>query len=245
MKTELTEQDYELLSQYLDGELPAAQAQQLRERLLAEPSLRAGFERIKTVNDHLTGAFGVSGVDAVPAHVVQMLQHPKSHEDKGFYQRRVGWGLAVAASVLAAAGLLLNPGQNDQRGDELAQTGRHDALLSPVLEQSLSRGDGWIFLVDGTSIRPLLSFPSVEGGWCREYLLTDAGSEWRGVACRSAGQWVTAVLAAVESSGTIDQYYRPAGATTPDQVTAFIDSKSANIPLSQEQETELIARGWQ
>lgn len=245
MITELTEQDYELLSQYLDGELPAAQVQELRARLLAEPPLRAGFERIKTVNDHVTGAFKVSGVDTVPAHVVQRLQHATSREDKGAYQRRVGWGLAVAASVLAAAGLLLNSGQNNQSGDYIAQAGRHDALLSPVLEQSLSRGEGWIFLADGTSIRPLLSFPSVEGGWCREYLLTDAGSEWRGVACRSAGQWVTAVLATVESSGTIDQYYRPAGATTSDQVSAFIDSRSADIPVSKEQEAELIARGWQ
>jgi hypothetical protein len=245
MKTELTEQDYELLSQYLDGELPSLQAQELRERLLAEPSLRSVFERIKTVNDRITGAFDVSGIDTVPAHVVQMIQNSKTHESKSVHQRRVvGWGLAVAASVVAAAGLLLSLGQSDHSGAYLSSAARHDALLSPVLEQSRSRSEGWISLADGTSIRPLLSFPSVEGGWCREFLLTDANSEWRGVACRSAGRWVTEVLAAGVSSGANDQY-RPAGTATSEQVSAFIDRRSSDIPVSQEQEVELIARGWQ
>lgn len=244
MKTELTEQDYELLSQYLDGELPPVQAQELRERLLAEPSLRAVFARLEAVNDQVTGAFAVSGVDAVPAHIVQMVQNSKTHGNKGFYQSHVGWGLAVAATVVAVAGLLLSAGQHEQAGDYMAQAARRDALLSPVLEQSRSRGEGWISLADGTSIRPLLSFPSVEGGWCREFLLTDASSESHGVACRSAGRWVTEVLAAEVSPGASDQY-RPAGAPASDQVTAFIDSRSADIPLSQEREAELIARGWQ
>ena len=37
----MTEQDLELLSQFVDGELPAAEARVLRERLLAEPGLQA------------------------------------------------------------------------------------------------------------------------------------------------------------------------------------------------------------
>ena len=42
----MTEQDYELLSQYIDDELAAETAQTMRKRLLAEPELRAKFERI-------------------------------------------------------------------------------------------------------------------------------------------------------------------------------------------------------
>jgi hypothetical protein len=244
VKAKMTERDYELLSQHLDGELPVERAQELRARLLAEPSLRAKFERLKSADSRVRSAFDVSGIDAVPAHVVQMVRDTETHAGKDLQKMRAGWGVAVAASVIAAAGVLLNPGESGQSLDHKVQTAHQDTLLSPVLEQSLSSGDGWVSLGDGSRVRPLLSFSSVEGGWCREYLLTDEGSKSRGVACRSAGQWITAVLVAEDSPGGVNEY-RPAGAPESDLVASFIDHQSADIPLSREQEAELIARGWQ
>ena len=58
----MTEQDYELLSQYIDDELVAETAQTMRKRLLAEPELRAKFERMKEINSSV-----IHGTDQVYA----------------------------------------------------------------------------------------------------------------------------------------------------------------------------------
>lgn len=236
MNNEVTEQDYQLLSQYLDGELGAGQARALSARLLAEPSLRAEYERMRAVDDRLRGAFLSAGTDAVPAQVMERVASAPTRDRK----RAAGWGLGVAASVLFAAGVVLNA---DRQGEGAPQFAEQDALVAPVLERAASRGEGWEALPDGSQVRPLLSFPGLDGDWCREYLLAHKGQEWRGVACRSSGQWVTAVLAAEAHAGAGG--YRPAGAMTADKVAAFIDEKAADIPVSREQEAALIARGWE
>jgi hypothetical protein len=241
MKAEVTEQDYELLSRYLDGELDDAQARELRQRLLAEQDLRAVFERMKAVDGRLRDALDVAGADAVPVHVRQMVENAATRANpRG---KRLGWGLGVAASVLFAAGVLMNVDQQGTPAGGGAQFAAQDALVAPVLERAPSRGEGWETLPDGSQVRALLSFPGVDGNWCREYLLAQDGREWRGVACRDSGDWVTAVLA-VEKHAGVDGY-RPAGATTPDQVASFIDSRAADIPLSREQEAALIGSGWE
>lgn len=236
MNNEVTEQDYELLSQYLDGELGTGQARALSARLLAEPSLRAEYEQMKAVDERLRGAFQVAGADAVPAHVRERVKAAPTRGRK----RAAGWGFGVAASVLFAAGVVLNA---DRQGESGPQFAAQDALVAPVLERAPSRGEGWEVLPDGSQVRPLLSFSGLDGDWCREYLLAQDGREWRGVACRASGQWVTAVLATEEHAGAGG--YRPAGAMTADAVAAFIDDRAADIPLSREQEAALIARGWE
>jgi hypothetical protein len=241
MKIELTEQDCELLSRYLDGELGAEESQALRARLLSEPSLRAAYERFRAVDARLREAFDAPGADTVPANVTQMVRAARTRGHEGGPTGRTGWGLGVAVAVLVVAGVVVNYLRQDQDG---AQFMAQDALVAPVLERTLSRGEGWEVLPDGTRVRPLLSFPSVEGSWCREYLLGREDREWRGVACRSAGHWETAVLAA-EQPAAAEQAYRPAGAVSPDEVVSFIDTYSADIPLSGEQEAEKISRGWE
>jgi hypothetical protein len=240
----MTEQDYELLSQYLDGELAAPEAQKLRKRLIAEPVLRASLDRLQKVNNRVKGAFDVPGADTVPPRVVTMLKNARTHGGRLSRQHRAGWGLAVAASLVAASGLLFIPDWRQQTGDSLAVSANEDALLAHELEYSASRADGWDTLSDGRLVRPLLSFANKQGGWCREYLMSVEGTTWRGVACRTEGLWATEVLSAEELGGSINEY-RPAGVANSDQITLFIDTHSADIALSQEQEADLIARNWQ
>ncbi len=236
MNDKVTEQDFELLSRHLDGELGAEQAREVNARLLAEPALRSVYERMKSADGRLRAAFEGAGAEAVPAHVTEMVQNAATRDRK-----RLGWGLGVAASVLFAAGVVINSGQP---GENAPQYAAQDAPVAPVLERAPSRGEGWDVLDDGSQLRPLLSFSGLDGEWCREYLLAHEGQEWRGVACRTTdGQWVTAVLAAEQLTGAGG--YRPAGAATPEEVAAYIDNRAADIPLSRAQEAALIAHGWQ
>jgi hypothetical protein len=236
----MIEQDYELLSQYIDGELAADTAQTMRKRLLAEPELRANFERMKDINSNVRNAFDVPGADTVPASALHALASAKSRPSTLPHGNRTGWGLAVAASLVAAAGLLLTPDWNQQPGN----TPTADTLLAAALEKTPSRGEGWDTLADNRQIRSLLSFPDTRGGWCREYLMSDVGGTWRGVACRNEGQWTTEVLNAELIPGAANEY-RPAGASNTDDINAFIATHSSGIALSLQAEADLIARKWQ
>lgn len=237
----MNEQDYELLSQYLDGELAAGESRDLRRRLIAEPQLRATLERMRMVDDRVRAAFDVPGADAVPARVAARLGGAGSGTQARF---RPGWGLAIAASLMAAAGLLLAPEWRQATDGHPNGRPSADQLLAGVLERTPSRGEGWDVLADGRQVRPVLSFSGADGQWCREYLLADGRASYRGVACRFDGHWRTEVLAGAGAAESPDSY-RPAGAADSDEVASYISAHAAGIPLSLEQEAEVIARRWQ
>ncbi len=230
----MNERDYEILSQFIDNELDSEAAQTLRKRLLAEPDLRAELDHMRVVNDHVKGAFDAPGSDAVPASVVASLQ-PRTDSP------RLGgsWGMAIAASLAVAAGLVLVP-----QWQENLESQSSDPLLANVMEQSSSRTEGWDFLPDGRKVRPVLSFYNQDGNWCREYFVDQAGQASRGVACREDGSWNSVVLVSADLPGSTTEY-RPAGAAQADQVASYINQHAADIPLSVDQEADLIARGWQ
>lgn len=241
----MTDNDYELLSQYIDGELPSGAADQLRQRLTQEPDLQLSLERMAAVDQSLQMAFSGPGSERVPAQVTELLQ-PASAEVIPFPTRqgRSGRGFAIAASLVAACGLVLTQTwQNGVTGESESKGG--DVLLSQVLEQSPSRGDGWENLADGRQFRAVLSFPHKSGHWCREYLMSEGSGHSRGIACRTEGNWVAHISVPDQSlNGSITEY-RPAGANNPNSIADFIDSFSNDIPLNTSQEAELIADGWE
>ena len=230
----MKDQDYELLSQYLDAELPAAETSELRLRLMAEPQLRATYDRMRSINDDVRETFNAPGADAVPLRVAKLLQ-----SDNSVVNRRAGWGFAVAASLLAATGLLMNP-EWRQSADKPG-----DTVLNVALDTTPSRGAGWETLSDGRKLRPVLSFAHRDGSWCREYLLLQNSQSWRGVACRSQGQWTNGVLNASQALQGAGTEYRPAGADDVDTISAYIATHAAGIALSREQEFEQIEANWQ
>ena len=95
----MKDQDYELLSQFIDGELPAEASQELRGRLLAEPELRATYERLRKLDGRIRETFNAPGTDTVPSRVTSLLERRKNSADR----KHAGWGFAIAASLLAAA----------------------------------------------------------------------------------------------------------------------------------------------
>ena len=236
----MVEQDYELLSQFLDGELPPAEAQALRERLIADPRLRAVLEEMRDVDQRVKSTFDTPAAYAVPEAITARLRGDAVSRSPA--ARSGAWGLAVAAAVVAAAGLLLAPQWREMPGDPA--TGTQDDLLAQVLEETPSRAEGWEYLADGRQVRPILSFSSKDGTWCREFLLTETGATFRGVACRSGGSWHTEVLSDALRPG-VGSAYRPAGAADSAAVETYITVHSVDIPLGMEEEAALIARDWQ
>jgi uncharacterized protein (DUF1778 family) len=231
----MSEHDNELLSQYLDGELGAPQTLALKKRLLAEPQLRASLEQMQQVDNALRNAFDTPAAEQVPAAITEMIQPAKIAAQP---QRKAAWGFAIAASIMAASGLLL-------QGNQVAMDESVDAQFVQALENNPSRSEGWDQLADGRQLRAILSFPSTSHGWCREYLLTDAEQTAHGIACRGEGQWTTLAVTFQELSLDAASSYRPAGADNPDVIANFADQQASGIALSAKAEAELLANDWQ
>lgn len=250
----MNNQDEELLSQYLDGELNAAQSIQLEQRLKREPALLSSLQQMQELNKTLKSTFNNPRARSVPARVISMLTRPdtQSSEDRQAsgtvvpfpgQQRKARWSFAIAASIMAASGLLLVQGTGQQLAD--TSTTGSDPLLAQILETTPSRGDGWNTLSDGRQVRPLLSYARIEGGWCREYLLSDQGANWRGVACKvGQSEWKTEILNDQGTAESGDEY-RTASAHDSNDVAKFMDISAKGIALSAEKEKELIALKWQ
>ena len=249
----MNNQDEELLSQYLDGELNAAQSTQLEQRLEQEPALLASLQRMQELDNTLKSTFNNPRARSVPARIINMLTRPdaKPSEDRQAsgtvvpfpgQHKKARWSFAIAASIMAASGLLLVQGTGQQPAD-ISSTGS-DPLLAQILETTPSRGDGWNTLSDGRLVRPLLSYARIEGGWCREYLLSDQDANWRGVACRTGeSDWKTEIVNAQGAAESADEY-RTAGANDSNEVARFMDTSAEGIALSAEREEELIATKW-
>jgi hypothetical protein len=241
MSNTVSQQDYELLSQYLDGELPGKS--DLEQRLAAEPELRAVLERMQAQDSRLHSAFNKADVEHVPASITRLLQPVPADVLARPRRATPAWGYALAASLaVAVCGTLLS--QWGEQGSHGGTAGL-DSALAAALENTPSSGSDWLALPDNRAVRPVLSFQSNNGQWCREYLLSNAGSHWHGVACRTSNDgWANGILAATGPSGSASEY-RPAGAANPEQVSAYIELQAGGIPLSAEQEKQLIEQHWQ
>ena len=68
----MNEQDYQLLSQYLDGELNEIAARQLEQRLQAEPLLQTTLNEMGRLDSRVKQAF--AGTDKAPEQVVAMVR---------------------------------------------------------------------------------------------------------------------------------------------------------------------------
>lgn len=229
----MNEQDYQQLSQYLDGELDVFTTRQLEQRLQQEPELAATLAQLQGQDAAIRSALNTTA--EAPATVRAMLEPASNVVALPQRKARPTWQYAVAASLIAAAGLAISPAWQ--------QAPSADQMLANVLETSPSMASGWQTLDNGDQVRPVLSFKDKAGNWCREFLITEAGEASRGVSCRAAGEWQTQVLAATEIPGDAGQF-RPAGAADANPVANFLAEQADSIPLSASEEASLIENHW-
>ena len=241
--------DQELLSAYLDSELGAVESSQLEERLAKEPTLQLRLDKMRTMDETLKSNYRSARARTVSARILHMLSKPISQAKPSdnqvipfpSRQRTARWSFAVAASVMAASGLLLLQGTGQQLAE---QSSGGDPVLAQALESMHSHGEGWDTLSDGRKIRPVLTYARLGGGWCREYILSGGGQDFHGIACRqSEGNWVTEVSEA-QAAPSSSTEYRTAGAADSDKVAQFISASAEGIALNREREVELIATRW-
>ena len=228
--------DDHLLSMYIDNELDAERTIALVTRLQRDASLRARLTSMEA-NDAALRRL-VKAKASVPKHLAPLVRgdNVTTMPSARNWTHPAGVALAAGFAVVVALVGSLN------RADVFNPM-TMDPQLASALEHSPSQATGWERLENGRDFRSVLTFPAADGRWCREFLLAQDESHWRGVACRDNGKWESQV---VGSEVFLEQetQYRPAGAGDSEQVARFIDETAADVALGPQQEAALISSGW-
>jgi negative regulator of sigma E activity len=256
--------DDEALSALLDGALPAAEADELRARLLRDPVLARRLAALQNVDGVLSRAYGGIVNEPLPDGVVALLdaseraEHAQDSDgrlDAGQFPvwTRSNWldgRTAIAASVALVGGFLLafalqSLTRSSTELEALAEGGtiEQGSLLYEALQtlpSSQSRE-----LTTEVSATPRLTFVNVDGEYCRRLDLTSDSGRTQTLACRRNGDWQLELATfAAQSSASPGGVYRPATDDVSPQIENAIDTFIEGEPLGLEAESALIRRGW-
>ncbi len=229
--------DDHLLSMYIDNELDGERTIALITRLRAEPALRTRLETMEANESAIRRLYSEAD-HTVPAKLASLVRSQNVTMMSASRTRQRWAGGAIAASLVAVLTLAINV-----KPSAMFNPMSMDPQLAGALENSPSRASGWETLGNDRGFRGVLTFPAADGRWCREFLLVQNESQWRGVACRDSGEWVNQVVGS-EIFLEQETQYRPAGAADSEQVARFIDETATDVALGPQQEAALIASGW-
>ena len=193
--------DEELMA-YADGELPEAQAAELRETIAREPALARRVDAYRQSRELLRGVFAPRAQEPVPPRLLALLQTADLPAPAPRWRaRRWSVPLALAATLALAIGLSLrNTGQ--QGGDPMSV-----ALETMASGEPLKSG--------AQEILPLATLRDAQGRWCREYQTSGPSGSAHGLACRepSSPHWVAQDTAAATAGASPPdgQYHTASG----------------------------------
>jgi hypothetical protein len=186
------------------------------------------------LTDAVTGAAAPAGAregsrDAVAGFGRRLLGWLRSDYRVPAWSLAAGPALAAATVVATVAGYLATsaPGRS-----VLAE-----ADLTAALERTQSGRD-----VALATLRPVLSFNSQTGAWCRQFEVRNASRQVsHALACRGAGgQWTVVASTAPAAGGG----FAPAGADARKTIDDLVTSTMQGNPLSQDEEAAAIGRRW-
>jgi hypothetical protein len=210
----------------------------------------------------VVNASGLRPARTIPAPVRTYSREPVT-ADKTFFEKLAGFvmpagprfGAAAAyATVLAVgvgagwlAGANLSPGDSaDQfviyeRGGLTASGKLQEALNTVQANKVLTVAEA-----DFPSVKPTLSFRSLDGGYCRQYEI--AGSEtqrFAGYACRADDStWRIAFHTETLGGGTAQISFNEQPKLTVPPLEAAIDRTIEGEQLTADEEAQAITNGW-
>ena len=248
--------DDHTLNAYIDGELDAAEAEAIARDERADAQLRERLEQLRQCDHALREACEPIAQRPLPAAVTALLEKTaetpaptRSNRLADMLQQLAGLlrplpmpAAAVAASAAAAlvlAYLVLIPG--DPSGSPLPQRIEAGTALHAALQEQPS---GTSVNVNGDTLRPLLSFRTDDGRYCREFVLTADTRRRRAVACAAANGWRVQASSTMNPATGDAQGYVPASGDSQGAVADFVDTHMAGIPFDHARERALIASGW-
>lgn len=221
-----TQDDFDLLSQYLDGELDSQQSLELKQRLLAEPDLNKQLRKIKNLNTNIQEVMPDYDEEPLSDDLAALLAVDETEEKQ---VERPAWYkqyLPMAASVMfimVLANVLINQSGNSQ---QVLPAGYNLSAFSTNVKQTIASG-GELIIVQ--------SYADNNEQLCREYFAKQQKLTEHGVSCFEAGNWQKRVYSVESNDG--QDYMTASG--DENSVEAFLASGSLT-KLNDEQEKNLL-----
>lgn len=234
----------EKLSCFLDGELLFEEMKQIEIAVQKDEELRLRVENLARA-DHLWQDAVSATHDEIPDNIMAMLRVDETspaNDNIGFKK----WLTPVAASIAFALGLTLQSTMsfNADNGDSLILAGQIEAgnPLFAVLENTPSAQSVELQKNLDLMAKPVLTFATSDGNYCREYIVDSKTSATRNVACRGTDSWE--VLIVSRTKPVTDNEYKTVGAETDQAVDTLIDEIIVGIPFESDVEQELLNSSW-
>ena len=260
----------EKLSAYLDGELSPEEMDQITDAVAASDELAARLEELGSADSWVKEQFAEVDNQPFRADTLALLKDPqdaqapeasgtpetdnivafKPMSDTPNPPKPVFWGQAIAASIALIVGVIsgmqFGPGETSGANAPVQFVGSipQGSQLHHMLETLPSLQE---VTLNGTSdtATAMMTFPTRNGQYCREYAHRSAGAQTRNIACRTDDGWyITASVASQPSPTAAASGFIPAGAGDDLIDTLIVDMMTADA-LTSEGEAFLLENGWQ
>ncbi|RTL35001.1 MAG: hypothetical protein EKK53_25185 [Burkholderiales bacterium] len=239
------------LMAWVDGELPAAEADRVAAAVATDDALAARAARLRHLNQQLRQAFATDLAEPVPAALAALARGEPASTSAGSAtvhpltprRRKLGWaawgGIAAGVLLTVAVAPRLAPWSSGTEPSVQAQAdGR--LLARGALGDALEHGLAGAPRADGT--RLLLSFRDRSGQFCRSF----AAPVGRGLACRDNGRWQVVVLTAPATAAApvSGDQLRLASGDLPTAVLGAVEQRIAGLALDAAEERRARDAGW-
>lgn len=235
----------EVLSAFLDGELPEADMQTIRNLLVDDPSLGERLADLAAVDRAVAEHYGVIDEQALPEAVSELLK-PESATAATVvafpYWRRARQGLQRRAGTAVAAALALGFGLAQFWDGAPVDSNADWQQVAEALETTPS-GKTRILETD-TELTPRLTFTNHAGEFCRQFLLQEQSKASEKIACRSSAEtagWVEMATVTVPKVESDNRYQTASGGSVLDGV---LDQMIAGEVIDPARERQLLTGGW-
>jgi|GEM_PF-1144861 hypothetical protein len=230
----------QILSAFLDDELSADEAEQVRDYIAEHDEAAARLAQLAMTDQRVRAYVDDLSATPMPRKVLALLDDDAAnkviplHSNRGF-KGIVQQHLAAAASVALMVGFGFGYAWQSQPTSSL------QPRIAEVLEQQ-SSGTSYT-IADGKQLLPQLTFTNSDGEFCRQYQLQDEQQQTAEVAiqCRRGEQWQLVAMAEVAYTQSTE--YRTASASHA--LDSVLDQMMSAAPLSAEQERAQLRSAWQ
>lgn len=243
----------EVLSAFLDGELPEPEMQAIRQRLRDDPALGDRLAELAAVDERVSAHYSAIDEKPLPETVTAMLERarPSSTRVVSFpWWRRMKsrlhqhTGMAVAAALVAGFGVAQlmtgGPAGVDTQWQSVAQ----GLETTPSGESRL--------LATGEQLTPRITFVNQQGEYCRQFRLQGEERASENIACRESSDgspdsfadttpWTLAATVQLDVVAQPGSYQTASGGSVLDSA---LNNMMAEDILEPEAEKQLIDGQW-
>lgn len=222
----MKQDDYDLLSQYIDGELASEQQYEVKRRLLSDPEFNALYQKLRTLSDNVKSVIPDFKEEPVSDELAKLLATRQTQPvtEPGGWKR----SLPIAASLafVCVLGYLLVSQPFIDNGMALSEK-----MLSQVADD-----ENWLS-DNGTEVVVVQSYLGREQTLCREYYARKSEDVEHGLSCYDSGEWQKQVFAI---KGSDSEAYYVTASSEFNGVEQFIESRKLE-PLTENQANEVLA----